>query len=448
VVEDGKRRGAGLFLVAVCWAATAAAAPFVYVTDAIDDTVSVIDTATDTVTATVPVGDISGVAIDPLAVSPDGRRVYVALVDGIAVLDTSTQTVRTTVSGLYLSGGIAVDPSGSRIYVVNATDPGSVSTIDATSYAVAGTVQLTDRGSLAMAISPDGSRAYVTNTFDDIEQHHCRSSPLTCPLTVDVVELQTGRLLPRVDDVGAFLMGIAVNSSGTRVYVAQYNLRVDGSGITSGMAVIEPYPGICPPPPFFCPSRVAARVPGIGPGVDVAVHPTDACVYVTGGQSDATGGAALKVVDAGSNRFIRGIPLAPRSSGERSYALALNPAGSRAYVSLVRADGKPSRVAIVDTIANTLEAYVTVGHGPNGIRFVPDPQEAAGSAAAAAPVRCPGDCDSNGSVTVDELVQGVNIALGGAGSCTCAASDANGDGTVTVDELVTAINNALNACPP
>jgi len=63
-------------------------------------------------------------------------------------------------------------------------------------------------------------------------------------------------------------------------------------------------------------------------------------------------------------------------------------------------------------------------------------------------VRCPGDCDSNGSVTVDELVEGVNIPLGGAGSCTCAASDANGDGTVTVDELVCAINNALNGCPP
>jgi len=332
-VEDGKRRGAGLFLVAVCWAATAAAAPFVYVTDAIDDTVSVIDTATDTVTATVPVGDISGVAIDPLAVSPDGRRVYVALLDGIAVLDTSTHTLRTTVSGLYLSGGIAVDPSGSRIYVVNATDPGSVSTIDATSYAVAGTVQLTDRGSLAMAISPDGSRAYVTNTFDDLEQHHCRSSPFTCPLTVDVVELQTGRLLPRVDDVGAFLKGIAVNSNGTRVYVAQDNVRVDGSGIVSGMAVIEPYAGTCPPPPFFCPSQVAARVPGIfGPGVDVAVHPSDACVYVTGG-SDSTGGAALAVVDAASNRVIRRIEVAPLSSlGERSYAIALNSAGSRAYV--------------------------------------------------------------------------------------------------------------------
>ncbi len=63
------------------------------------------------------------------------------------------------------------------------------------------------------------------------------------------------------------------------------------------------------------------------------------------------------------------------------------------------------------------------------------------------PPVCPGDCSGDGSVTVDELVKGVNIALGSADLSTCPVLDANGDGAVTIDELVKAVNNALNGCP-
>jgi hypothetical protein len=60
---------------------------------------------------------------------------------------------------------------------------------------------------------------------------------------------------------------------------------------------------------------------------------------------------------------------------------------------------------------------------------------------------CAGDCDRGGSVTVDELVNGVNIALGNAASDSCRIFDTNRNGSVTVDELVKAVNYALNGCP-
>jgi len=60
---------------------------------------------------------------------------------------------------------------------------------------------------------------------------------------------------------------------------------------------------------------------------------------------------------------------------------------------------------------------------------------------------CPGDCNANGQVTVDELVTGVAIALGNAPVEECPAFDANGDALLTIDELVQAVNNALNSCP-
>ncbi|HUI25874.1 MAG TPA: hypothetical protein VL403_07290, partial [Candidatus Kryptonia bacterium] len=60
---------------------------------------------------------------------------------------------------------------------------------------------------------------------------------------------------------------------------------------------------------------------------------------------------------------------------------------------------------------------------------------------------CVGDCDHNGRVTVEELVTGVNIALGNAAVGTCPAFDADNNQHVTIDELVTAVNSALNGCP-
>ncbi|MGD0948676.1 MAG: hypothetical protein ABSA52_14770 [Candidatus Binatia bacterium] len=60
---------------------------------------------------------------------------------------------------------------------------------------------------------------------------------------------------------------------------------------------------------------------------------------------------------------------------------------------------------------------------------------------------CVGDCNNDGVVTIDEIITGIDIALGNADVSACENFDANDDGLVTVDELLTAVNNALNGCP-
>lgn len=60
---------------------------------------------------------------------------------------------------------------------------------------------------------------------------------------------------------------------------------------------------------------------------------------------------------------------------------------------------------------------------------------------------CVGDCDGNGTVAINELIRGVNIALGLADVSTCAAMDANNNGLVAINELIQGVNNALNGCP-
>src|SRR5262245_33463130 len=60
---------------------------------------------------------------------------------------------------------------------------------------------------------------------------------------------------------------------------------------------------------------------------------------------------------------------------------------------------------------------------------------------------CPGDCDWDGMVTIDELITLVDIGLNGGGVERCAAGDLNGDGAITIEELVAAVAAALSGCP-
>lgn len=60
---------------------------------------------------------------------------------------------------------------------------------------------------------------------------------------------------------------------------------------------------------------------------------------------------------------------------------------------------------------------------------------------------CPGDCDRNRDVLVDELLRGVRIALGTAPVDACLAADLDGSATVTIDEIMQALTPALAGCP-
>src|SRR5262245_7172177 len=79
-------RGMPVLLGVLGSAAAAQAAPFAYITNFNSASVSVIDTATNTVTATVAVGSHPR----GVAVTPDGSRVYITNRDSntVSVIDT------------------------------------------------------------------------------------------------------------------------------------------------------------------------------------------------------------------------------------------------------------------------------------------------------------------------------------------------------------------------
>jgi cysteine-rich repeat protein len=124
-------------------------------------------------------------------------------------------------------------------------------------------------------------------------------------------------------------------------------------------------------------------------------------------------------------------------------ALEANPTGGVGGVSLGSAFPAFDNASLGDLLVSTLLASA-----PDVEEATPTPTTPIGptptpTVPAAA---CIGDCGNDESVTVDELVMGVNIALGNASIDTCPEFDENDDDNVTVDELVKGVNNALNGC--
>ena len=54
-----------------------------------------------------------------------------------------------------------------------------------------------------------------------------------------------------------------------------------------------------------------------------------------------------------------------------------------------------------------------------------------------------GDCDRSGSVTIDDLLTMVNVALGDVTTTSCEVGDVTCDDQVTVDEILLGVNEAL-----
>ena len=131
-----------------------------YITNLGSNTVSVIDTKTNKVTATIPVG------AGPLgvAVSPDGSKVYITNDNDnpgtVSVIDTATNTVTATIPVGVAPVGVAVSLDGSMVYVAN-FGSGTVSVITTATNTVIATIPIGPSPE-GLAVTPDGSKVYVT----------------------------------------------------------------------------------------------------------------------------------------------------------------------------------------------------------------------------------------------------------------------------------------------
>ena len=120
----------------------------VWVANAGDGTISVIDLATKSVTATLAV-DAKGA--NRLKFTPDGKQVLVTPGSALVVLDAATRTVVKRLAEVHGSGGIQMQPDGRRAYVACGRD-GYVAVIDLKTLEMVGRIPVGGPDGLAWAV--------------------------------------------------------------------------------------------------------------------------------------------------------------------------------------------------------------------------------------------------------------------------------------------------------
>ena len=310
-------------------ASPAEAAPFAYVANSVSNTVSVIDTATNMVVATVPAG------VEPagVAVTPDGKHAYLAnqgtlSVPGttVLVIDTTTNTVVATVGVGNFPSGVAITPDGTHVYVVNGFS-NNVSVIDTASNTVVGTPIPVGKFPQSVALTPDGTHGFVVNEFSN---------------NVSVIDTASNTVVGIPIPVGNFPIGVAITPNGTHGYVTNFD--------DNNVSVIDTATN----------KMVAAVAVGTFPFA-VAVTPDGTHAYVTNEFSNN-----VSVIDTATNT----VEAATLAVGSIPRGIAVTPDGKHAYV----ANAGSNNVSVIDTASNTVEvATIMVGNSPESVGIVPPP---------------------------------------------------------------------------
>ncbi len=293
-------------------AAPARAAPFVYVTNAVTDDVSQYDAGPGGLLAalappTVPAADAPG---EGIAVSPDGRSVYVAA---------------------FAPGFTGGEVLQYDVGVNGALSPKSPPAVQAGD---------SPRG---LAISPDGRSVYVADFGI-----HGRV------LQYDVGPRGTlSAKIPPTAPAGGFPFGVAVSPDGRSVYVTDFSLQVSGIPPDSGVSQYDVGAGGA-----LSPKRPALVTAGRGP-IGVAITPDGRSVYVansadgTIAQYDVAPGGALSpkspaIVTVGA-RFLAVTPDGRNvyaSSGSSVRHLAVGPGGALVEVDAAAAGPAADGLAV------------------------------------------------------------------------------------------------------
>ncbi len=309
--------------------------------------VSVIDTNTNMVIATITVGN--GPTFD--AFTPDNSKVYVSnrVSSSVSVISTASNTVIATVITDGLPDSIAITPDGTKAYVVCSNL--IIDIIDTTTNAVVSTIAAVDARQIA--ITPDGTKAYVAISTLDF---------------VAVLDMATNTFTTTTIAVGDNPRRTAITPDGTKAYVTNANGQ--------NVSVIN-----------LATNQVVATV-AVGSGPEgIAITPDGTKVFVGN-----VGAASVSVISTSSNTVIATVPV-----GSQPHSIAITNDSAKAYVT--NSNTNPGLVSVIDIASETVTATVTVGMIPRGIAGpVPPP---------ATPVNFAGIRQFSGFLTQTDLFNGL-----------------------------------------
>jgi YVTN family beta-propeller protein len=299
---------------AVLASGMAAAAPKAYVGNFGDSTVSVIDTGTGSVVATIPVAQ----GPHGMAISQDGRTVYVTG-DGstaMSIIDTASDKVIKTVEVGKTPQGVALTPDG-KLLLVCVYGEDRVAFVDTATQSVVATMPVPKPHTVS--ITPDGKLAYLTS-----------QQPGSFALAVaDLSKRAVARNVPleKTPRDGEF------GHDGKAFYFTQ-------AGVSAVM-VLDP-----------ASDKIVAEIPtGASP------HFVNLFRASPLGMVTVQGPGEVVLFDPAANKPVRSI-----AAGKAPHWLALSGDGKTAYVT----NESANEISIIDIGSSTVKA-VAVGKAPRKI---------------------------------------------------------------------------------
>jgi YVTN family beta-propeller protein len=309
----------------------------IYVTNEASGDMTVIDSATYNVIATVPLGKRPR----GIHASPDRKTIYVALsgspiagpgvdestlpppdksADGIGVFDVAQNKVVRVIKGGSDPENFDVSKDGAELFISN-EDDSAVSAVDIASGTVVKSAKVGEQPE-GVKVTPDGKLVYVTSEETG---------------TISVFDPDAGKII-KTFKVGHRPRSVAFLPDGSRAYV---NAENDGSvGVVDCLKyrMIETIP---------------IGKPGVIKPMAVLLSPDSTKLYVSTGR-----GHQVFTIDTATNKVAGSVEVGPRPWG-----IALSPDGKTLY----SANGPSNDISVVDVATNTVVKKVKAGASPWGV---------------------------------------------------------------------------------
>ncbi len=287
--------------------------PRSYIPNQQGNSISVIDTMTNTVVDTI---DTDPSTPSEVGVSPDGGTLYVSSrgpggVWELLVIDLAIGSVVAAPPIGSFAGGLALTPDGGRVYIAEQA-PGTVSVLDAATNKIVDTID-TGGAPRAVVAHPDGSRIYAADLIGFVHE----------------INVATGMVTDSIATPGG-PFGIALHPILNRLYVTT----------DDGLTVID-----------LASNTLITSIPLGVSSIDVAL--TCDRAFVTDSVADT-----VSVIDLATNTVLTTVQM----SGD-SWGIDSHPNGSRVYAVNLSDD----LVSVINTASLSVVTTVPVGNGPSGI---------------------------------------------------------------------------------
>ena len=303
-----------------------------YVVNSSVNTVTVVDTATATISGTINVGQ----APSRVAVSSDGTRAYVTNTTSasISVVDAASLAVVNTILTGAAPTAVAVTPNGQRLYVMTAG--GVVQVINVATGALAASVTVGGNTAGDIAITPNGARAYVSSG------------------TLSVIDTSTNTATATAIAANA----IVISPNGLRLYATTGGF--DSAGVVQVVDTAT--------------NALVASIPAGNP-TTLALTPEGSRLYVGMGGSfffttyTATfvPSSTVLVIDTTSNSVTTSFNLGPSTNTAGRMAVTANRGDLYALVPSINS------VAVVGVNTNAVRLTIPMGAGLSAVAITSDP---------------------------------------------------------------------------